>query len=69
MQRRFWRLSVGSILLSCRFQITVEHFRVVGNEAGNYKATQRNLSTWNTDTYIAEWLVRHFLFIYAVQLG
>ncbi|KAH8822707.1 hypothetical protein DL96DRAFT_1714151 [Flagelloscypha sp. PMI_526] len=28
----------------------------LGNEAGNYKATQRNLSTWNTDTYIAEWL-------------
>ncbi|KAJ7343161.1 hypothetical protein DFH08DRAFT_702361 [Mycena albidolilacea] len=27
----------------------------LGNEAGNYKATQRNLSTWGPAAYVAEW--------------
>ncbi|KAJ7685454.1 hypothetical protein DFH06DRAFT_1264692 [Mycena polygramma] len=27
----------------------------LGNEAGNYKATQRNLSTWGPGAYVAEW--------------
>ncbi|KAJ7157006.1 hypothetical protein C8R43DRAFT_883719 [Mycena crocata] len=30
----------------------------LGNEAGNYKATQRNLSTWGPAAYIVEWKVR-----------
>jgi hypothetical protein len=30
---------------------------VVGNEAGNYKATQRNLSTWGPAAYVVEWKV------------
>lgn len=31
---------------------------LVGNEPGNYKATQRNLSTWGADAYVAQWQVR-----------
>ncbi|KAJ7444823.1 hypothetical protein FB451DRAFT_1104514, partial [Mycena latifolia] len=27
----------------------------LGNEAGNYKATQRNLSTWGPAAYVVEW--------------
>ncbi|KAJ7594707.1 hypothetical protein C8J56DRAFT_1012852 [Mycena floridula] len=27
----------------------------LGNEAGNYKATQRNLSTWGPAAYVTEW--------------
>ncbi|KAG8730950.1 hypothetical protein FRC12_019981, partial [Ceratobasidium sp. 428] len=27
----------------------------LGNEPGNYKATQRNLSSWGADTYVNQW--------------
>ncbi|KAG8706435.1 hypothetical protein FRC08_001074 [Ceratobasidium sp. 394] len=27
----------------------------LGNEPGNYKATQRNLSSWGADTYVKQW--------------
>ena len=30
---------------------------LVGNEPGNYKATQRNLSNWGADAYVAQWQV------------
>ncbi|KAJ7137661.1 hypothetical protein C8R44DRAFT_607044 [Mycena epipterygia] len=35
--------------------VPVIHLCTVGNEAGNYKATQRNLSTWGPAAYVAEW--------------
>jgi hypothetical protein len=35
----------------------------VGNEAGNYKATQRDLSTWGPAAYTVEWKVGLFFFL------
>ncbi|CAE6402806.1 unnamed protein product [Rhizoctonia solani] len=42
---------------STKFTVTLNlgNDTLVGNEPGNYKATQRNLSTWSADAYVKQW--------------
>lgn len=41
----------------------------VGNESGDYKASQRNTTTWNADSYAKQWSVRRLPPLSCFALG
>ncbi|CUA73598.1 hypothetical protein RSOLAG22IIIB_10904 [Rhizoctonia solani] len=49
--------SFSTFAPSTKFTVTLNlgNDTLVGNEPGNYKATQRNLSTWGADAYVKQW--------------